>query len=441
MQREKRMNVNHFNTFPYGGAATAALRLHAEYLKLGHDSRFYFSQQDRQPDLSAPLTQIQWRAPDASFGGRFLKPFEKRRVRRIHRMYDKHLAQRDPNLELFSMAEQVERNRLNSHDFSSGIVHLHWIAFMSDFQTLFRSIPSHTPIVWTLHDMNPITGGCHYSGGCERFKSGCGSCPQLLQRDTKDLSSHSFGIKAGALRRKNITIASPSRWLLELAKASPLFPESTSFHHIRLGFDLKQLRPEVKVQARERLGIAPDVPLIGFGAEAVGNPRKGLDLLLPALAQLNGRHSLQAAVFGSGKIGGSGLNLPKIHSLGYVSQPEKMRDFYSACDVVVVPSREDNQPQVGLEAMACGTPVVAFDVGGVGEYVRPGVTGWLAQAECSQDLATQIEKLIVDHAGRQKMSEGARQLIAREFDIATQAKKYVELYRNLEAANQRQRSA
>ena len=435
------MIVNHFNTFPYGGAATAALRLHAQYLNLGIDSRFNFSQQDREPDSSAPVTQIQWKKPDVSFRNRFVKPFEKRRIRKIHRMYDTHLAQRDPNLELFSMAQQVERNRLNSQEFASGVVHLHWIAFMSDFQTLFRSIPDHTPIVWTLHDMNPITGGCHYSGGCNRFESGCGSCPQLLQSDTHDLSSHSFRIKAAALRNKNLTIVSPSQWLLELAQSSPMFPSSTTYQHIRLGFNLQELYPVNKLQARERLGINPDVPLVGFGAESVGNPRKGLDLLLPALSRLNNKRTVQAAVFGSGQIVGNGLDLPKIHSLGYVSQPEQIRDFYSACDVVVVPSREDNQPQVGLEAMACGTPVVAFDVGGVSEYVLPGVTGWLARPECSDDLATQIEKLVTDHEGRQNMSERARQLIAKEFDITTQAKKYIELYSSLSSSNQRRRSA
>ena len=351
------MIVNHFNTFPYGGAATAALRLHKEYLNLELDSRFFFAKQDRDPGVALPLTQISWQPAANRLSDQFLRPFERRRIRRIHRMYDEHLADRDPNLELFSMAEQVERNRLVSDEFLNGIVHLHWIAFLSDFRAWIRSIPDQTPIVWTLHDMNPMTGGCHYSNGCDRFQAGCGSCPQLLQSRSDDLSSHSFQIKAKALRGKNLTVVAPSSWMLELARSSKMFAPMTKFQLIRLGFDLNELRPQDKLQARERLGIRPDVPLVGFGAESVGNPRKGLDLLLPALAILKGRRNLHAAVFGSGQIERTELDLPEVHHLGFISQVQRMRDFYSACDVVVVPSREDNQPQVGLEAMACGTPV------------------------------------------------------------------------------------
>ena len=435
------MMISHFNTFPYGGAATAALRLHQEYLNQGHHSQFFYSKQDREPDSSAPISRVQWDAKRPSIREHFNSFFEKRRVRRIHRMYDEHLADRDPNLELFSMAELVECDRLIGRQFEQGIVHLHWIAFMSDFSTLFRSIPDTTPIVWTLHDMNPMTGGCHYSGGCQRFANGCGSCPQILNPSDNDLSRHSFRVKANALKRKNLTIVSPSRWLAEWAASSQMFPTSTQFHHIRLGFDLNDLYRVDKVAARQRLGIKSDVPLIGFGAESVGNHRKGLDLLLPALCELKSRRVLESAVFGFGDIESSGLDLPRINTVGYISNSEQIRDFYSACDVVVVPSREDNQPQVGLEAMACGTPVVAFDVGGVGEYVKPGVTGWLAEAESSHDLAIQIEKLIVDKESRQNMSERARQLIVREFEITKQANKYLELYASLLAKYSQRLSA
>lgn len=434
------MIVNHFNTFPYGGAATAALRLHAEYLNRGLDSRFLYCKRDREPDSTAPVSRIQW-STRRRLSDPFQQLFEKRRVRRIYRMFDQHLAQRDPHLELFSMAEGVERNRLTSHNFEDGIVHLHWIAFMSDFQSLLGSIPNQTPIVWTLHDMNPFTGGCHYSDGCQRFESGCGNCPQILQPGIDDLSNHSFNVKARALRLKNLTIVSPSRWMLDLARSSQMFPRSTRFHHIRLGFDLRKLYPQDQLTARRRLGIDPAVPLIGFGAETVANPRKGVDLLLPALAELKNRRMFEVAVFGAGKFDEAGFELPRIHELGYVSELDVMRAFYSACDVVVVPSREDNQPQVGLEAMACGTPVVAFDVGGIGEYVNPGVTGWLARPESSRDLAVQIEKLIGDREMRLNMSERARQLIVREFEITKQADSYIQLYSSLLSPISKRRSA
>ena len=120
--------------------------------------------------------------------------------------------------------------------------------------------------------------------------------------------------------------------------------------------------------------------MIGFGAELIANHRKGLDLLFPALARLKSNNiEAEGLIFGGGELETHELDLPKMHSLGFLNDPEKIRQFYSACDLVVVPSREDNQPQVGLEAMACGTPVVGFDIGGISEYVKPGITGWLAK--------------------------------------------------------------
>lgn len=334
------------------------------------------------------------------------------------------------------MAEQVQRKKMNSTIVSKGIVHLHWIAYMTDFKSFFQSIPDSSPIVWTLHDMNPITGGCHYSGGCDKFESGCGNCPQVVAPNSFDVSRSGFRYKQSALKNKDLTVVAPSQWLLTLAQNSLMFPAGTTFHHIKLGFDLQQLLPMNKREARAKLGIDVDAPLIGFGAESINNRRKGFDLLLSALSELEQRQKFECAVFGSGDLQ-SELGLTKIHSLGFLNDAEKLRQFYSACDLVVVPSREDNQPQIGLEAMACGTPVVGFDVGGVSEYVNAGVTGRLARPNDVGDLATQIEKLIVDETGRTNMSDRCRQLMQREFDITKQAEKYIHLYDQITRSSQK----
>lgn len=426
------MIVNHYNTFPYGGAANAALRLHVELQNQSVASRFLFSQQDR-PVASVPdLYQLPWSRQPHSTGSVLQSFLEKQRTRRIHRLYDNHLAERRGDREVFSMPELVDRTRHSNPDFVSGIVHLHWIAFMADYPTFFGSLPASTPIVWTLHDMNPLTGGCHYSDGCQNFSSGCGHCPQVVNAGASDISQAGFRVKRRSLRTCHLTVVAPSQWLKKLAENSPVFPKTTTFHHIRLGFDLKRLYPLPKRAARESLGIDGNKMLIGFGAESIENRRKGLDLLLRALAQLKSTHAnVECIVFGAGNFDSSDLDLPRIHELGYLNGETEIAKFYSACDFVVVPSREDNQPQVALEAMACGTPVVAFDVGGVGEFVQPGVTGWLARPEDPQHLADQMQKLIDDTEARANLSARCRQLMLQEFDIVEQARKYVRLYRRV----------
>jgi glycosyltransferase involved in cell wall biosynthesis len=180
------------------------------------------------------------------------------------------------------------------------------------------------------------------------------------------------------------------------------------------------------------LGLNPNTTLIGFGAETVSNRRKGIDLLLHALKLLPRKDNVECLVFGDGKIAADRqAELPRLHQLGFIREPDKLRLVYSACDFVVVPSREDNQTQVGLEAMACGTPAVGFDIPGVSEYILPGVTGWLAKREDTADLAHQMNKFIADPASRNVMSERCRQMMEREFDIVKQAWKYRDLYQRL----------
>ena len=426
------MNINHFNTFPYGGAAAAAKRLHYEMLRKKMHSRFLYHQADRPFDEDATFHSVVFEKTAANH---WLEPlakrFEKSRQRRIYRAYDRHIAGRKPNLELFSMAELAAKTPLDWNQLQADIMHLHWTAFFIDYPSFFASIPDNTPIVWTLHDMNPMTGGCHYSGGCQQFKSGCGHCPQLTNPATEDLSATNFRLKQKSLRRKNIAVVTPSRWLGELAQQSSIWPDSTSFHVIRLGFELEKYQVISKDKARKQLGLDTDAVLIGFGAEDINNQRKGFQHLLPALEQLKTNRPVECMVFGSGKIPDGFPDMPTVHHFGYIDSADKQAQFYSACDLVVVPSQEDNQPQVGLEAMACGTPVIGFDAGGIGEYVLPERTGLLAHLGDVADLADKMAILVEQTEFRQQMGKQARQMMTEEFDIKNQTEKYLDLYHSL----------
>ncbi len=435
------MKVAQFNTFPYGGAATAALRLHQCLRQNLVDSQFYYHRNEKQAVDDANFHQLEFTPPEYGvFSGAVQRRLDRRRQKEIYQLYNNHIAMRPPGEETFSMARLPNPTHLNWDAINANILHLHWISFFADYPSFFGSIPNHIPVVWTLHDMNAFTGGCHYSNDCTRFKFGCGGCHQVTQPGRRDVSVDSFQVKQKSLKRKSIAVVTPSNWMRELAMTSQIWPEQTTFQTIRLGFDLDVFHPIPKPEARRRLGIADDAVLIGFGAEDINNRRKGLQHLIPALSQLKTDKAVECLVFGSGKIEAT-QGISMVHHFGYVDSAAQQALIYSAADMVVVPSREDNQPQVGLEAMACGTPVVGFQAGGIPEYVRDGTTGLIATLGDEAHLAERISWLANHEEAREHMGQRARLMMEKEFDVHRQSEKYLQLYRGLLRFSQHSKAA
>ncbi|MFK7766482.1 MAG: glycosyltransferase [Mariniblastus sp.] len=423
------MKVAQFNTFPYGGAATAAKRIHEKLRAKNIDSQFFYHRNEKAEIQEPSFHQLNFSSPKFGiFTGAVQRRRERRRQKDVYDQFNTHLALRPAGQETFSMAQLPESTPLDWKSIDADVLHLHWISFFADYPSFFDSVPNDTPIVWTLHDMNAFTGGCHYSNGCSRFRFGCGGCPQVVNSSPKDVSATTFNVKQQSLQNKNLHIVTPSDWMRELAMDSKVFPTQASFQTIRLGFDLKTFQPINKSDARRALGLDTDAILIGFGAEDINNRRKGLQHLLPALENLNTKNKVESLVFGSGEIESS-ANQPKVNHFGYVDSEQKQALIYSAADLVVVPSREDNQPQVGLEAMACGTPVVAFDAGGIPEYVRDGQTGLIAKLGDEAHLAERISALVDNAEARATMGRRARLMMEREFDSNRQSERYLDLYR------------
>ena len=425
------MKIAQFNTFPYGGAANAAMRIHRGLQQNHIDSRFYYHRNTKSPVADPSFHQIEFSPPKYGvLSGAIQKRIDRKREKEVYQLYNDHIAMRPPGQETFSMAQLPEPTILDWKSLDADIAHLHWISFFADYPSFFGSIPNSVPIVWTLHDMNAFTGGCHYTNGCSRFKYGCGTCPQVTNSQPKDVSRSTFKVKQTALRSKNIHVITPSDWMGQQAMSSDVWPDQASFHTIRYGLDLEVFRPLDKKAARQELGIESDAVLIAFGAEDVNNKRKGIQHLLPALANLKTDHNVECVMFGSGEIEAA-PGLPHIHQLGYVESETRQARIYSAADIVVVPSREDNQPQVGLESMACGTPVVGFDAGGIPEYVRDGTTGLIASHGDEDHLADQLSCLVDNAEARLTMGRQARLMMEREFEINQQTQKYVEFYQGL----------
>lgn len=434
------MRVAHINTYPYGGAAAAARRLNSQLRSSGIESTFYWSHSDRAVPADEGIQRLPvLETREWGLAAALRRPAERRRKKAVSALWNAQIAGRDPSAEVFSMAEQYCPILPDWRQINADLIHLHWIAFLADWPSFFAGLPADVPVVWTLHDMHPFSGGCHYDGGCGRFAKGCGHCPQLTAPGADDVSRRSLLVKQQTLRRRRIHVVSPSQWLERLARTSPVWPASATFSTIHNGIPLESFAPQDRGASRARWGIESHSFVAGFGADSLGCHRKGLDLLREALSQCDagmgdGGVPWTLLLMGADTQRAARLDLPpgfRVVPTGFLHDTAGLASFYSACDVVVVPSREDNQPQVALEAMACGTPVAAFDSGGAGEFVREGVTGRLVAAGDTSALAAALMQLAADPGLRQNLGQRARLLVSREFDLVKQAARYESLYERL----------
>lgn len=290
------------------------------------------------------------------------------------------------------------------------------------------------PVVWRLSDMWAMTGHCAYSYECERWKIGCGLCPHLaeyphLRRDTSALL---WRVKNWIYERSQLTIVAPSTWLAALARLSPLLSRFP-VHVIPNGLDTNVFRPVSKVLARQQLGLDPTRRVILFSASSIMLERKGAAFLKDALIRLahNGLQDVTLLVVGSGaKVWW--MDGPfQTRTLGHISDDETLAAAYSAADVFVLPTLAENLPNGILESMACGTPVVSFDVGGVCNALRHMETGYLAAYQDSADLAKGLQLLLDDSDLRSRMSHRCREVAEQEYSLDLQARRFLTLYRDL----------
>jgi glycosyltransferase involved in cell wall biosynthesis len=405
-----------------GGAARAAFRLHLGLRELGLASTMLVA------DKRSDETNVACYQPSSSLIERVKRRLRSDAQKRVWRSY---ASTRPMGLEPFNSDQSTFGEGLSAALFSHDIVNLHWIAGFGDYASFFADVPHRMPVVWTLHDMNPFAGGCHYDAGCQAYIGGCGSCPQLGSNTKHDLAYAIFQRKHRALSRipvRNLRIVSPSRWLAQEARKSMLF-QKFEVSVIPCGLDLETFQPRNKHAAREALGLELDAKVVLFVADQIGNSRKGLDLVLAALDSLGDRHGVQLLTVGNGK-----CMVPSnfYHShIGQVNSDRILSTIYSAADVFVVPSRQEAFGQTAIEALACGTPVVGFRVGGIAETVTPGLTGLLAEPENVRELRDCIAKLLTDSSLRTEMAANCHRVAKEEYSLQLQAGRYLDLYQSL----------
>lgn len=313
------------------------------------------------------------------------------------------------------------------------LIHLHWInqGFFS-FKTFELLSRLNKPIVWTLHDMWAFTGGCHYSLGCEKYKSNCLECPSLRFPNKNDFSHKIFSKKSSLFSSLNFRIVTCSYWLAEEVKKSFLF-NNFSVTAIPNTLDINTYKPIEKKLARSEFNLPEDKFFILFGTMTVKDKRKGFDLLKSSLKELYNkdvsfRSKIEIIVFGSANNKLS-ADIPfKTNFLGRIKTDEKIALIYNCADVFVAPSLEDNLPNTVMESLSCGTPVAAFNIGGMSDMIEHKVNGYLARPFEIEDLSNGIIWLLQEKWAGKNFQTAARNVVLRKFTPEIVSKKYIQVY-------------
>ncbi|MFN0016515.1 MAG: glycosyltransferase family 4 protein [Saprospiraceae bacterium] len=317
------------------------------------------------------------------------------------------------------------------------VLHLHWITqgFLS-LQNISQLARLGKPIVWTLHDMWAFTGGCHYSGSCKNYEQTCGRCPFLRWQGENDLS-HRIWLRKKKELPANLHIVTCSEWLANLARESGLlrqYPVASIPNPIDTGI-FSPSDAGKRHAFRHKHGISDSSLVLLFVAVKVQDERKGFHYLQQALSELRQSRPEQQVdllVLGASRPEDlSALPYPA-HALGLVREPEKLAEIYGAADIFVIPSLEDNLPNTVMESLACGTPVVGFQTGGIPEMVGHRINGYIVPQRDTRGLAEGITWVGQNLMG---LRLAAREKVAREYANAVVANRYTALYQKLLAGN------
>ncbi|MFD2671978.1 glycosyltransferase [Marinicrinis sediminis] len=403
--RRPLQNILHINTNDLkGGAAKVALRLCEGQRDLKYHSNMLVGYKESELDHVYPFDLDMDRLNVHRFRENGLLDYEYRGSMNL------------PNNRLFQHSEVI-----HLHNLHGGYFHPYSLAKVS----------SAKPIVWTLHDMHAFTGHCAYSFDCDRWKTGCGHCPDLdtYARIRHDSTSQLWKDKQEIYAQTEMTIITPSLWLKKKAEQSVL-----KDHPIELiynGIDIDTFKPLNREAMRGKWGIPKNKVTIGCVANggSFADPRKGGYYIKQVLEILNQRSQNFLFVnIGSNNEAGEDQNFI---NTGYIDHEEDLAEIYSTLDIFLFPSKADNCPLVVMEALSCGVPVVTFNTGGIPELVAHGKTGFIGNAGDIEALVCHLMQLITDSELRKMFSIQAREVACQRFDHSKTLRLYEDLYHQL----------
>lgn len=308
---------------------------------------------------------------------------------------------------------------VTSHD----IINLHWVSHFLSPSSVNSLLESGKPVVWTLHDMLPFTGGCHYTSGCSNFTTSCINCPQVINNYANhpemvlELKQVMWGDR--------ITVISPSKWLADEARRSKVFRNSR-IEVVPNGIDTMEYQPWEKRRARDILGLPQEKKVILFACHTHTERRKGFLEALMMLSLLRQRRDdLHLVTIGRPSDDSSELFLSHT-DFGFIKSSRELSQIYSACDVTLLPSLEDNLPNVILESLSCGTPIAGFRTGGIGDLIEDGLTGYLAPPKNLFALRDAVEKCLISD-----LTASCRDYAVLNLDSKRQAVSYARIFESL----------
>ncbi len=433
--RDISLRVVMFSTTDSGGASIAALRLHQALCDIGASSHMYVAQKQFFQDRVHIIPS----KPNPIGGGITFDGYQaESSVRKELIAYRQQLHQatsaytnRSKGAEYFSMPGQcvpLEHVPLLE---DAHILHWHWVSGMLDASLDVEYLKG-KKIVWTLHDMNAFTGGCHYSNGCRKFETMCSACLELGSDQENDLAFETWRARMRTYCKLNIHVVAPSTWLADEAKKSALLGKFP-VHVIPYAQPLHIFKPLQRQSIRSQLGLKQDSLALLFASQSLTNTRKGsiyLVQLLHALAKNPLKERITVFLLGNNaapEFTNAGID---VQCLGLIDDATQMAALYNAADAVIVPSLEDNQPNVICESLGCGTPVVAFANGGIGEMIRHKETGFLVESKSVDGLLQGV--LWVDSVRDDPLVRRLCRAHALEWWEPTRgAQKYLDLYKSI----------
>lgn len=421
------MKIIHINTFDVeGGAARAVYRLHQGLLEIGEKSLILC--RDKKSQDNTVIQLIANCKQDSN-------DFEDFRSIQTHYISNNRTSLTNtlfsfcyPGLDLAQLP--IIHN--------SDVINLHWVAdqFQSPL-TIKNLLQLGKPVIWTLHDMWAFTGGCHYSASCQKYETECVNCPQL-DNDIYGLTSAILQDNIACFNHPRLTIVTPSHWLAGCVKKSRVFSQN-NVEIIPNSINTKIFTPTLKSCAKASFNIDLDELILLVGASTAKERRKGFQELIEVLKtcqqneqiiRLINNNKIRIWCFGESFDGFQELKF-NVTPLGFINSDEKLSLIYSAADILILPSLEDNLPNTLLESMSCGTPVIGFNIGGIPDLVNDGITGFLSYENNLQEMAYKIIELIFNSSLRQNMSNNCRETILNNYTLEIQANNYLNLYRKL----------
>lgn len=417
------LKIVHLNTYDgNGGAGRACLRLSDALNAIGVESKVLVYYQFGNNPKITNLSKSPFAKAKAVFNIMAERYLAKSFVKAMKTPF---------SLQWFG--KSVVKNKLLRE---ADLIHIHWVnhgflnpKFLAELADLEK------PIVWTFHDSNAFTGGCHVRYSCENFHRQCGNCPLLKMSGPKDISYQTWKRKQKAYSQVNFDVVAPSRWMAQSVKESSLLG-LRKVTVIPNTIEVDVFKPYVKSEAKKILKIAPEKFVIMSGFMPSKNDKhKGTQFLVDALFELSRRpeipnDQIELVIFGNK----DEENVPKFPFkttfLGTINKDEHLAKCYAAADAFITPSLEDNLPNTVMESLACATPVIAFTTGGIPDMVKHLQNGYLAKYEDANDLADGIEWLFL-HEQKEEVQKEARRSILAHFSPTVVAEQHLALYLKL----------